>query len=79
MINNLFIWIGSPKPCLRVVQSRRHFFFEKRFAFFEKARFGVPKPCLLRFRLAAVFCFFEKRRAFFEKMFFQKPTFLVNI
>ena len=44
-------------------------FFEKRRVFFEKARFQLPKPCLLRFRLAAgAFCFC------FQTCFFVKKT-----
>ena len=65
---------GNPKPCLRVVQSCRHFPLFVRRAFFLKACFGVPKPCLLRFRLAAgtffrweTTCLFEKRCVFGTK------------
>ena len=37
---------------------RRSCVVEKRCTFFEKARFGVPKPCLRRFKLAAsIFCY----------------------
>ena len=57
-IHHIFIWISNPNNCLRVVQSRRRFFLIERHVVFAKARFGVPKPCLLRFRLAASVFFF---------------------
>ena len=59
------------------------FFLNEDTPFFEKARFGVPKPCLLRFRLAAgvfVFCFLENDMPFGENVCVgHNLTFLVNI
>ena len=57
---------------------RRFFFVEKRRVFFEKARFGVPKPCLLRFRLAAGTFFFKKRHAYLKKVCFCQKTDIFN-
>ena len=56
------------------------FFFEKIRAFFEKARFGVPKPCLLRFSEPQALFFQKNDMPFLKKVCFgQKLTFLVNI
>ena len=58
------------------------FAVEKRRVFFEKARFRVPKPCLLRFRLAAG-TFLLKNDMPFEKVCFGRTDFfgeyVVNI
>ena len=56
------------------------FVFEKRRAFFEKARFGIPKPCLLRFSEPQALFFQKNDMPFLKKVCFgQKLTFMVNI
>ena len=56
------------------------FFLKKRRAFFEKARFGVPKPCLLRCSEPQALFFQKNDMPFLKKVCFgQKLTFMVNI
>ena len=56
------------------------FSFVLRRTFFEKARFLVPKPCLLRFSEPQALFFQKNDMPFLKKVCFgQKLTFLVNI
>ena len=80
-MNNIFIWIGNPNPCLlrfRVVAGA--FFLFKTHLFGKGVFCGLPKPCLLRFRLAAGASFFEKRHAFLKKcVFCQELIIFINV
>ena len=68
---NIWSVLVTPTHCCYVsgLPQAPFFLFEIRRVFFEKARFGVPKPCLLRFRLAAgSFCSQKKNMCFVLKM-----------
>ena len=55
----------------------QQFFVEKQMClFWKKASFGVPKPCLLHFRLAAgvLFLLLKKRHAVLKKCVFWSRT-----